>query len=92
MGLFGRHSQQPPEPEFLKPGECECGHGRCYHRNGKHECGVAITTDSHDKDLPKSEWGECACKLYIPDDDGGDDDAPDVPVDPEVAELERMIK
>jgi hypothetical protein len=42
------------------------------------------------------EWPHgavCACEIFILDkDNGGDDNTPDVPTDPAVRELERMLK
>ena len=81
-----------PKPEFLKPGECECGHSRCLHTEGRYKCQVAIYTDDYGRPLLKEQWGMCACQIYIPDDDDDGDSGPPDPVDPEVAELQRMIK
>lgn len=96
MSWFFKDPPEPeatpePKPEFLKPGECECGHGRCFHREGKYDCKCAITDDHKGNRLPVGEWGSCACVLYIPDDDDDDDDQQE-PTDPSVEELERMSR
>jgi hypothetical protein len=80
-----------PKPRVLEPGECECGHGRCFHKEGVGECACAITTDQDDRPIPKEQWGSCACVIYIPDDEDDDGDT-DEPVSPSSDELERMFK
>lgn len=93
MNWWNRKDDKPTVEPALLPGECECGHGRCFHENGKGSCHCAITEDYDGKRLPKEEWGSCACQLFILDeDDGGDDDAPDIPVTPDVEELERIVR
>lgn len=70
------------ENEFLKPGECECGHNRCSHKNGKGRCKGIRQYETY--------WANCSCQIYIPKkDDGGDDDT--VPA-PTPAELEKMFQ
>ena len=81
----------PAPPVPLKPGTCECSHGRCYHENGTGTCGVAFKPHSEDNDT--GNWLYCSCRIFILDDDG--DDSPEVPDEPEgveVSELERIGK
>jgi len=93
MGWFSNdNDKRPSKPESLLPGKCECGHSRCCHIDGKGACRVAICRDDDDKPLPQSEWAICACQIYIRDDDDDSGDGPDTPIDPEVAELERINK
>jgi hypothetical protein len=80
---------QPSEKADLKPGTCECDHMRCVHVGGTGRCTVGYP--------PDKEWPEgalCACQVFIlDDDDDSDDDTPEAPPDdPDVAELERMLK
>jgi len=48
----------------------------------------------HSETNKTDKWQSCACQVFILDDDNDDggDDMPDVPVDPEVVELEKMMK
>ena len=76
-----------PNDEILTPGMCECEHERCCHDHGKGRCRVSYPPD---KEWP--EGAECACQIFILDRDSGDGEGtPSTPVDPEVAELERMV-
>lgn len=43
------------KPTHLEPGECECGHHRCCHRDGKRGCSVSPI-----------DGRVCACVIYIP--------------------------
>jgi hypothetical protein len=80
-----------PEPKPLRPGICECDHMRCCHVGGSGRCQVGYPPNSEDNKT--SEWSHCACQVFILDDDDDDgDDEPSVPVDPDVAELEKMMK
>ncbi len=82
---------KPDEAEPLKPGVCECDHLRCCHEKGKGACRVGFEPRSEEN--PSNEWTECACQIFILDEDHDDgDDQPNIPIDPEVAELQRMIK
>lgn len=90
MSWFNRKSAEnsdpPPKisPEPLTPGKCECGHARCNHIGGNGKC---MATE------PEWEAGDvCACQLYIRDDDADDGDAEPEPTDPEVAELEKLVR
>lgn len=70
--------------EFLKPGRCECGHGRSVHVRGKGRC--------REEFPPDQEWPDgaaCACQIYIPDDDdqGGDEDDGKTPSPDELKKL-----
>ena len=87
-----KDKQQEVKPEFLKPGDCECGHSRCCHKDGRGACSVVYDKDDDGKPYPADEHWTCACLIYIPDDDDENDDTPDVPNDPEVVELERMMQ
>lgn len=79
--LFG-HGKEP-----LLPGKCECGHARCAHERGRYRC-----HQMHPPDSDTPEWTGCACQVFIPrQDDGGNDPHPATPVDPEIAELNRMM-
>jgi hypothetical protein len=49
--------EKPP----LTPGECECGHGRCFHKNGRDACTVEWTINGTEN------RGVCACEVFIPD-------------------------
>lgn len=77
--------QDEPQPAELKPGCCECTHQRCCHERGKGRCHAI-----------EPEWVEkgfiCACQIFIPKKDDGGGDAPQVPVDPELAELRKMLQ
>ncbi len=71
-----------PHPiEALRPGQCECGHKRCCHRDGTGPCGV----------MPKQGW-RCACDIFIPKkrNDGDNPPTPE-PTPKDVIELERMF-
>ena len=64
----------------LLSGDCECGHKRCLHVNGKKECKYAV----------------CKCQIFIfdlddDDDENGGDNPEPQPIEPEVEELERMF-
>jgi hypothetical protein len=77
--------------EALKPGICECEHTRCSHENGTGPCTVQYAP--HTEDNEWDVWAVCACRVFILDKDGGGgSDHPEVPVDPEVAELERIAR
>ena len=78
----------PPTP--LVPGECECGHARCYHTDGIGKCRVGYEPNTEENKT--SEWILCACQVFIRDDDDDDDDDNNSPADPDVKELERMLK
>ncbi len=83
-----------PESEVptLKPGYCECCHGRCFHTNGVGGCNCAITEDSDGKRLPREDHALCACAVYILDEDDDDgDDSPEA-IPPTVDDLERMFR
>jgi len=81
-------NKRESEPEVeMTAGDCECGHSRCCHENGKGRCHVHYPAD---KEWPNG--AQCACQVFIRDDDYEDDDTPETPIDPEVAELERMVK
>lgn len=71
----------------LTPGVCECEHDRCCHVNGRGKCQVCYP--------PDKEWptgAQCACQIFILDRDNDDgDEAPD-PIDPEVAELNKLME
>ena len=69
----------PQQAVRLKPGTCECTHGRCGHKDGKYACNVKW---NHEGRLVR-----CACLLFILDDD---DDNGGQPNTPSPAELERM--
>jgi hypothetical protein len=74
---------QAPEPP-LKPGICECEHERSTHVGGKGKCCAEYPPD---KEWPRG--AQCACQLFIlNDDDDGDDD----PETPSPAELEWLYQ
>ena len=79
----------PPSVSALTPGECECGHSRCCHKDGKGRCGVGYAPNSEDNET--NHWLQCACQIFILDDDNDDDDESD-PVNPEIDELEKIYK
>ena len=60
--------------ERLIPGDCECGHERCSHVKGKGRCMAQYPPDSECK-----EWSECACQLYIREDEGEDENESPTP-------------
>ncbi len=85
LRLLGK--SQSPEEEQLKPEICQCDHERCCHEKGKGKCHVGYP--------PGKEWpygASCACQLFIKDDDSDDDDEPETPVDPDIAELNKILK
>jgi hypothetical protein len=92
MGWFNRDERPstavPAVP--LKPGTCECEHSRCCHERGTGQCHVQY--EPHTEDNKTDKWSCCACQIFILDDDNGNDDTPEVPVDPELAELEKMAR
>jgi hypothetical protein len=78
-------SPKSSAPAALTPGDCECGHMRCCHADGRGKCAVAY---------PPGEDGfkestVCACRIYIFDPDGGDDDSEEDPT-PSPADLEKL--
>ncbi len=81
-----------PKVEELTPGICECDHERCNHVDGRGKCQVDVT-DETPKELldrfPSQTW-TCACQIYIPDKDGGDDNPPETPIEPEIVELKKL--
>lgn len=81
MWLYRKLS--PEDIESLRPGYCECEHARCSHVGGKGECKGQWPPDEEAK-----EWTDCACQIFIRDDDDSDGDEPVVPT-PE--EMEKMF-
>lgn len=75
---------QIPAPPILRPGICECEHERCAHEFGKGKCRACYPAD---KEWP--DGAECACQIFILDEDSDDDHQPESP-SPE--ELERLFK
>ena len=71
--------RKPEVEEPLRPGLCECEHGRCDHIKGKGRCTVEYPPDAG------------SCMIYIRDDDSDGDDPDTEPTDP-VKELERLSK
>lgn len=76
-----------PKPEIPKPGNCECGHLRCTHFNGRGRC-----ASQYPPDAENAEWRGCACQIFILDDDDDDSDDEPEPITPSTDELERMYK
>lgn len=79
-----RKPAQPAQPEYLRPGTCECGHDRCSHVDGKGKCCAGFPAD---KEWP--DGADCACQIFIRDDDDGPDGAPEAP---SPTELEKLYK
>jgi hypothetical protein len=78
-------SKKQPEPE-LKPQICQCTHIRSVHEQGKSRCHAGYPVDD--------EWphgAHCACQIFIPYKDPGDDEPPK-PVDPSLDEIEKIYK
>lgn len=72
-------------PEQLKPGNCECGHGRCSHRRGGGRCSGQFPPD---KETP--EWTICTCQIYIRDSDNDGSPEPETPTPSELEKLYRQ--
>jgi hypothetical protein len=70
----------------MKPGACECTHGRCHHVGGRGKCAVQYEPNSEYNQT--DQWQSCACQCFIFDDDG--DDGDEDPETPSPSELERM--
>ena len=84
------------KPEVVQPvlkhGNCECGHMRAAHVDGVGKCTVDITASVSDFDknrLPSYGWYVCACQIYIRDAGDNGTGSPEVPCDPEIAELKK---
>lgn len=75
----------PKPDEILKPGDCECGHSRCYHKKGKGECMAGFPPDAE-----TPYWTDCGCQVFILDDD--DDGGEDEPETPSPEELEKLYQ
>lgn len=75
---------KPVEPE-MSPGECECGHGRCNHTDGKKGCHVAFEIEGQ----PGKFSGTCACQHFILDDDDDDESEDQIPT---AQDLDRMYR
>ena len=84
--MFWNRKSNPEEPsnpeEILRPGTCECEHMRCAHEKGKGMCHAQFPPDEE-----SPEWTECACQIFILDDDGDDDPDPETPTPSELLEL-----
>lgn len=87
MNWFSRKESEPKQE--LTPDVCQCDHGRNCHERGVGPCHVGYAPHSEENDT--AEWTACACQIFIKDDDSDDDDPPESPIDPEVAELEKML-
>lgn len=68
--------KQENPPENLTPGECECGHTRSTHKNGKSKC-----LGHWPPDEETDYWTDCSCQIYIRD---------DTPETPTSGELEKL--
>lgn len=72
--------------EDLKPGTCECGHSRSAHKKGKFRC----MADFPPCDEHPEVWADCACQIYIRDEDDDDDGSPGDAGTPSPGELEEL--
>lgn len=77
------HCLTPGVEENLTPGVCMCRHSRNGHVKGKYSCKVQNPPDQE-----FHYWSDCACQIYIKDEDEGGEDTPT----PSPDELERMFK
>jgi hypothetical protein len=77
-----------PEPP-LKPGVCQCYHGRNAHADGKGRCHGMFRPNSSYNDT--NDWLGCSCQIYIPKRDDPSDQQPEYPT-PSADELEKMFK
>lgn len=74
------------EREVLKPGNCECGHIRSIHKNGKGRCKGSFPPDEE-----TDCWTGCSCQIYIKDDDDDNGDENLSPT-PTPSELEKLFQ
>lgn len=77
------HMLTPNPPKLpLKPGICECEHGRCMHVSGKGRCTVQYPAN-----VERPYVATCACEIFILDEDNDDDDEPETPTPSELEKL-----